>query len=129
MPTAVTLQSSVSARVGQLVRLLASDRSGEVISAAAAIVRTLAHAGADIHTLADIVERGLQRRTPEPSRPHHQEPRDYLALARRCWCRRHELAEHERRFVLSMMEWRGEPTERQAAWLLAIAHRLQGGHR
>jgi len=47
---------SVRSKLASLVRLLASDRDGEVVAAARAAVRTLKAAGADIHALAGLVE-------------------------------------------------------------------------
>ena len=49
---------SVSTRrkLASSIRLLASDREGEVVAAARAAVRTLKAAGGDIHVLADLVE-------------------------------------------------------------------------
>jgi hypothetical protein len=47
---------------GKLLRLLASDKDGEVIAAAAAIKRTLASHNLDIHDLADAVDAGLHQR-------------------------------------------------------------------
>ena len=47
--------ASVSDRLGKFIRLLTSDRDGEVVAAARAIVRTLEGAGADIHDLAESI--------------------------------------------------------------------------
>ena len=49
-----------SRRIGQLIRLLSSDQSGEAGAAALALNRALASAGLDIHALANVVEAGLQ---------------------------------------------------------------------
>ena len=43
-------------KLGTFIRMLASERDGEVVAAARAIVRTLKAAGADIHVLAERVE-------------------------------------------------------------------------
>jgi len=51
-------------RIGQLIRVLSSDKQGEAGAAAQALTRTLASAGLDIHKLADIVEAGLQLPLP-----------------------------------------------------------------
>jgi hypothetical protein len=51
-------------KVGKLLRLLASDKAGEVIAAASALQRTLAAAGLDWHDLAGAAERGLQPAAP-----------------------------------------------------------------
>jgi hypothetical protein len=42
--------------LGKLVRLLASDKPGEIVAAAHAIVRTLKKNGTDIHAFADHIE-------------------------------------------------------------------------
>jgi hypothetical protein len=51
-------------RIGQLLRMLSSDQSGEAGAAAYALTRTLASAGLDIHKLADVVEAGLRLPLP-----------------------------------------------------------------
>ena len=43
-------------KLGTFIRMLASERDGEVVAAARAIVRTLKAADADIHVLAERVE-------------------------------------------------------------------------
>jgi hypothetical protein len=47
----------IADKLGKLIRLLGSDRDGEVVAAAQALQRTLKSAGADLHTLADLVEK------------------------------------------------------------------------
>lgn len=47
----------ISDRVGKLLRLLASDNDGEVVAAVKALRRTLQSAGADLHALADVIEK------------------------------------------------------------------------
>ena len=44
---------STQDRLGKLLRMLSSDKDGEVLAATAAIKRTLATEGLDIHSLAD----------------------------------------------------------------------------
>jgi hypothetical protein len=51
-------------RIGQLIRMLSSDHPGEAGAAAAALNRTLASAGLDIHALATVVETQLQLPLP-----------------------------------------------------------------
>jgi hypothetical protein len=46
-------------RIGQLIRLLASDQEGEAAAAALALNRALGSAGLDIHDLATAAETGL----------------------------------------------------------------------
>jgi hypothetical protein len=50
--------SPIAERLGKLVRLLASDRDGEVVAAVRGLRRTLASAGMDFHGLAALVEKG-----------------------------------------------------------------------
>jgi hypothetical protein len=133
MKAAITLASSAASRIGQLGRLLGSDRSGEVVAAAAAIKRTLFVAGTDIHHLADIAESGLQS---APSIAPQLPPADDLdisvaAMIRLCINSTARLSERERNFVanLDRLAWtRGSnfaPTEKQTAWLLGIYQRLR----
>jgi hypothetical protein len=124
MTNTVTFASSTAIRIGALMRLLGSDQPGEVVAAAGALVQALDHSGADIHVLADIVERGLQHR-PEPLLANfgHGAPLSHSALAHACWRRRLELTKREHDFVANMLRCR-HPSARQAAWLIAIANRL-----
>jgi hypothetical protein len=68
-------------RLGQLVRMLASDQPGEVANAAEALNRTLASAGLDIHDLAKLAETGL--RLPVPTEQSRQRPPATSNKARR----------------------------------------------
>ena len=47
---------SIRIKLAKYIRLLTSDQEGEVIAAAEALKRTVKADGADIHTLADLVE-------------------------------------------------------------------------
>jgi hypothetical protein len=49
--------TSIAGKLAKYVRLLASDKDGEVVAAARAMQRTLLSIGADFHCLADRVER------------------------------------------------------------------------
>ena len=49
-------KKTLEERVASLVRLLASDKDGEILAATAALKRTLASAGTDIHGLAHGIE-------------------------------------------------------------------------
>jgi hypothetical protein len=50
----------VTRRISQLLKLITSDKPGEVVAAASALVRTLASAGLDVHSLAETVETHLK---------------------------------------------------------------------
>lgn len=130
----------IAGKLARLVRLLASDKPGEVNAAAAAIVRTLRSAGGDIHLLAAHVEgaepptaaysAGAGRRRPDHRDFHHAGAApDWAAIAGFCVGRAARLTDRERAFVENVALWissGGEPSERQGAWLRAIRARLGG---
>jgi hypothetical protein len=119
--------AAVAPRIGQLIRLLASDKDGEVVAAARALGRTLNGVGADFHLLADLIERPSPAALElPPPRPESAGPADAVWLHRHHWSR---LNEKERSFVLQMMNWRRAPTERQAAWLGVLVAKMPGGQR
>jgi hypothetical protein len=139
----------VADRLGKLLRLLSSDRDGEVIGAARAIVRTLGSAGLDIHALAEslgingkrlseadaaeIYRRGVEdgKRAAENENIgfHSVDEPTWHEIA--CACAAHDKClrdERERQFVGDMVRRTvrgGEPTEKQAHWLRAIYARVQ----
>jgi hypothetical protein len=125
---AITLASSTAVRMGQLVRMLGSDKSGEVVAAAAAINRTLSVAGLDLHQFADLIARGLQQ-APRALPPREDELSipDVVAF---CSFPGHPLTERERDFIRNL-EIRVcrygtvVPTIKQRAWLNNIYQRLQ----
>jgi hypothetical protein len=128
-----------------MIRMLASNKDGDVIAAAHAINRTLRNGGFDIHTLAEQIEKpsgGLSiaernrlyaagfeagTRVTKNSRPKDDAPSWHdMAL----FCQQHDdrLREREREFVHDVTArtvWR-EPTEKQAKWLRNIFFRLGG---
>jgi hypothetical protein len=118
--TALTLTSSTAGRIGQLVRMLGSDKSGEVVAAASAIKRTLAGAGLDMHAFADAAEKAL---TP-PLVPDD----DTVSLIRLCLDREDDLNDRERQFIHDLDRLRRrdiKPSPRQEAWLISIFERLR----
>lgn len=134
MSAPVTISSTAASRIGQLVRLLGSDRNGEIISAATALQRTLRNAGADLHYLADVAERALQQPAiPPPAPDDDQDDEDDADLV--CYCALPEnyakLTDRERGFVGNMhalLRRHGSafaPSEKQANWLHHIADRLR----
>jgi hypothetical protein len=58
---------TIASKLAKLLPLLASDKPGEVAATAAAINRTLAAAGADLHDLASAIE-GLSKAAPKARR-------------------------------------------------------------
>jgi hypothetical protein len=145
----------VADKLGKFRRLLTSDRDGEVVAAARAIVRTLEGAGADIHDLADnigampangkrfteadareIYERGVDagRRDAEQAQPatFHNVDDDrppWHAIACECAAHLDRLRDQrEKVFVADMVGWTtrgGEPTEKQAKLLRSIYVRVR----
>jgi hypothetical protein len=113
-------------KLAKLVRLLSSDKDGEVLAAASAIKRTLAAEGSDIHALADALCRPQQRqesrRPPSPPRED-----DWHGMACECQARSYRLSEREQGFIDDMVDWTAfrEPTEKQQAWLLSIYRRVR----
>jgi hypothetical protein len=51
-----SILAPIADKLGQMIRVLASDRDGDVIVAAHAIKRTLRSEGLDIHALAEGIE-------------------------------------------------------------------------
>ena len=136
----------IADRLQQFIRLLSSDRDGEVVSAARAIIRTLAAAQLDIHALADAVGRSnaktytreevveIYRRGIADGRRKAEaesalmfrsvdEP-SWSDIARECAARPKLLHDdREREFVDHMVRrlvHGGEPSEKQAKWLRDI---------
>src|SRR5712691_4743470 len=115
---ALRCNREVATRLRKLIPRLASSHSGEVLATVAAIRRTLESAGLDLHDLAAV----LTTDSRIADQPHD----DWLTVARWCRDRRQTLNDRERQFVEQMAwwcRWR-EPSEKQAAWLAAIAERL-----
>jgi len=93
-------------RLGKIIRLLSSDKPGEVVASAAALKRSLQSHGLDIHGLAEIIDRHLdfplapeqalrgERPAPSPVRPagsrlhigDHVECRASVGVFRPCGC-------------------------------------------
>ncbi len=69
------LPSAILPRVAQLLRMLGSDRDGEVVAAAGALRRTLAGAGVDLHDLSAVVESPAAVPAAAPKRPASRKAR------------------------------------------------------
>jgi hypothetical protein len=145
----------VADKLGKFIRLLKSNRDGEVVAAARAIVRTLEGAGADIHDLADrhrrqlptakkfteadareIYQRGVDagRRAATQAQPATFRNVDddgppWHVIACECAAHPDRLRDQrEKDFVADMVRWTtrgGQPTEKQAKWLRSIYVRLR----
>jgi hypothetical protein len=133
--------------LAKLIRLLSSNREGEIVAAATAIKRVLKENDLDFHTLADMVAGGCdQGATNAALQDMYQDGyragyRDagraadggddtlsWREVARFCLARSAWLKAHERDFVEQMVGWtaRGrEPSSKQARWLDYLYVRLQ----
>jgi hypothetical protein len=123
-------------KIGKLIRLLGSDKAGEVVAAAAALRRSLAAGGRDLHDLAEAAEAGLQhphtRLQPRTSwSPPLPSLRDWQAMAWYAHYHADILNWQEREFVADMLLGQGEGFDDGAVcdWALrdlrSIVGRLQ----
>ena len=115
-------------KLGKLLRLLSSDKPGEVAAAASAIMRTLATEGLDIHNLADALcqpPRRAEAKAQSAAAP--ADDTDWHSVACECEVHSAALTEREQQFISNMVSWtaRRTPTEKQQAWLLAIFNRVR----
>jgi len=119
----MNLQSATAAKAGKLIRLLASDRDGEVLSATRALARTLRAAGPDFHALAEVVE--TKNEAQEKGKASPSQPASSWRRAAR-FCSDHPacLSLREHKFILDMLHLRREPSTAQQKWLTAIYERI-----
>src|SRR5262245_57812478 len=95
--------AAMTARAGQLVRLLGSDRDGEVLNACRALGRVLRAAGRDWHWLGDLAEKHIAL-PAAAARPWQALAADLLRRGAG------SLTEREAQFLNSMVTWRRQPT-------------------
>jgi hypothetical protein len=111
----------VAPRIGQLIKLLASDHDGEVVAAARALGRTLESVGEDFHSLAAAIERPA----PATTRPEG----DHRSMARWLLNSGARLNPREFSFLTGMSTRFGSLSERQSSWLQAIFERVSSERR
>jgi hypothetical protein len=109
----------IAPTVAKLIRLLSSDRDGEVVASVRAMRRLLAGAGLSLHDLADAIE------LPDRASPRDDDAADWRLMATACAQCPHLLSEREISFVTTMARWRGKPSRKQAEWLEAIYDRIR----
>jgi hypothetical protein len=142
------LDPDLAGRVGKFLRLLSSDKDGEVLAAARALCRTLTGAGTDLHELAEglgtngyrfteadakeIYQEGVEdgRRAAEVNAFHsmNDDGPPWHEIAKECAAHSHRLRENERQFIEDMVRWTvhgGMPTEKQRNWLRKIYVRMR----
>jgi hypothetical protein len=110
-------------RLEKLLLMLSSSQDGEVVNAARAIGRALQADGHDWHDLA----RQLSAPTQTKQAPPHQNNNtDWRAMREYCLQHDGRLRQSESKFLENLGSWRGDLTEKQHAWLVAIYQRLGG---
>jgi hypothetical protein len=136
----------IADKLGKLIRLLSSDKDGEVLAAARAIGRTLDGERLTIHDLAEgLARRGAKFTERDAEEIYRRGKADgrreadhdgafrsvdeltWNEIARECKAAT-ELSERERKFVSDMVRWTlrdGKPTKKQANWLRAIYARVK----
>jgi hypothetical protein len=126
--TAVTMTSSAASRVGQFIRLLGSDKSGEIVAASRAIRRTLATAGLDLHDFAGLAERAL---APRPEAEIDDGYNTGLII-KFCFRRRDELGDREAQFITDIdrlarrLGAKLQLSAKQTVWLHKLFEHLRG---
>lgn len=120
-------------RLKKLLLMLSSDQPGEVVAAARAIGRTLKTDGSDWHDLARQLSAPATAKTRSSEQPRRDNNnnndssnKDWRSLREYCLQHDDQLRPREREFVSNLGDWRGNLTEKQHAWLLAIYQRLGG---
>jgi hypothetical protein len=117
-------------RIPKLLRLLLiATEPGEIIAAIEALRRALASAGLDAHYVVDRYEAGAQASDKtgfsEPQQTDDAAFADLRSTVWFCWHRRDRLGEKERAFVENICKRCTALTDRQRAWILDIADRLE----
>jgi hypothetical protein len=91
---------AVQDNLGKLLRMLSSDKPGEVVAAASAIMRTLATEGLDIHNLADALCQPVRRaEVKAQSAAASADDTDWHSVACECEAHGAALTVREQKFV------------------------------
>jgi hypothetical protein len=114
-----TLSEEMRTRLAHLIRLLASDRDGEIVAAALALGRALRSVELDIHAIADLVLHG--GKMPAVA---SMGPKPWQGAARRFLDHPHLLRHGEHEFLKNISRRSATPTEKQARWLADIEQRI-----
>jgi hypothetical protein len=144
---------ATASRLAAIIRMMSSDKDGDVLNAGRALDRTLKSVGCDIHDLAEVIEhanggklseaemkklynagyeagmKAVESRQYGSSDFHNVDGLpDWHEIARFCQQNSVRLRENERQFVDDMAArtvWR-QPTPKQEKWLRSIFYRLGG---
>ena len=123
MTAAARKLATVAPMVAKLIKLLASDKDGEVLASVCALRRVLAKAGLDLNAVATMIERP-SRSSDQADNPD-QPQLDWQTIAKHCATYPQLLSARERSFVRSMTAWCGHPSDRQCLWLASIYERIR----
>jgi hypothetical protein len=118
---AARLDDATADRLVKVLGMLGSDHAGERAAAgakAAALVKAAGMTWRDVIAPSPPIIPQLENPTP-----------DWRRMAAECHARRARLKPSELAFVAKIITWRGEPTEKQLAWLEDIHARLHDGGR
>jgi hypothetical protein len=127
------MKLAVAARpaLAKLIRLLGSDVDGEALGAVRALGRTLRAHGHDFHDLARLVEAPAAEPSGgrmRPGRHDHfdgddDDPVDWEVMVAVCVDRLALFTAKERKFIVTLQGWGGEPSPKQLNWLAALFRR------
>jgi hypothetical protein len=124
----MTALAPITPKLVKLIPLLGTDKDGEIIGTVHAIRRTLESAGCDLHDLALVVERAaLPAMVEQPRQDASPAPelKPWQLTAMHCIrAGTGRLRPAEQDLLSSMVHWPGEPSDKQARWLDAIASAL-----
>jgi hypothetical protein len=134
----------IADKLSKLIRMLSSDRDGEIVAAVHGIRRTLQGAGCDIHDLANAITKPATKgssdraktngntdkttRTNGGHQQQHHKEADWHSIARACQANPNVYrGEREREFINDMVRraaFGGDLSEKQKKWLLDIYSRI-----
>jgi len=113
--------TTLEQRIAMTIRLLASDRDGEIIAAVHALRRTLASAGTDLNGLA----RGIENLGKGTSISNEERKKIWDTAVQHTENRLHGADEFIDK-VASQVPWDREPTERMHKYLFSLFLQLGG---
>jgi hypothetical protein len=123
----------IAPRLARLVRLLGSDKPGEVAAAVAALRRTLGGIGADLNDFGDVIENGTEKPKAKRAAEDKQhngnvQKLDWYTIAVFCQHRDERLLHRERMFINDMASRTvfRDQTKKQQKWLWSMFLRLGG---
>lgn len=111
-------------RLKKILGLLGSDHPGERDAAAQAANKLVRERGL---AWGDVIGPPIVPDHVPRIRAWRADDSDWRRMASFCAARQWLLCPKDRDFVRSMVDWRGEPTERQREWLLDLYARLHRG--